>query len=279
MLEETTDISLPLNGYSNGIYYFIAVAYNEYGNSTSNCIQIAIQIPQIPGSFILSSNAEDPDTDGIFNLNWTESDGAQNYSIYQYDKFITVINTSLILVLEETTDLSLPLSGYSNGIYYFIAVAHNEYGNSTSNCIQITIQIPQIPGSFILSSDAEDPDTDGIFNLNWTESDGAQNYSIYQYDKFITVINNSLTIVLEETTDLSLPLSGYSNGIYYFIVVAYNEYGNSTSNCIQITFQIPQSIPNDNNFITMLIIIFSISGIAIVGTIITITYKVRRKKA
>jgi surface protein len=181
-----------------------------------------------PGLFTLSSNADIPDTDGSFTLTWTSSVGASNYSVYHYSRYITEINGSLTLLEEEITDLSLPLSGYSNGTYYFIVVAYNVYGETLSNCIMVVVGL--IPEAFTLSSDADIPDTDGSFTLTWTSSVGASNYSVYRYSRYITEINGSLTLLEEEITDLSLPLSGYSDGTYYFIVVAYNVYGETLSN-------------------------------------------------
>ncbi|MFX1469182.1 MAG: SBBP repeat-containing protein [Promethearchaeota archaeon] len=279
LVNQTNDLSIALSDYSNGIYYFRAVAYNKYGNSTSNCINVTVAIPPVPpSSFDLSSNAGTPDDDGDFTLTWTSSTGANNYSIYQYSSYISVINDSLTLLVNQTNDLSIALSDYSNGIYYFRAVAYNKYGNSTSNCINVTVAIPPVPpSSFDLSSNAGTPDDDGDFTLTWTSSTGANNYSIYQYSSYISVINDSLTLLVNQTNDLSIALSDYSNGIYYFRAVAYNKYGNSTSNCIQITIQISRDISNDNNFITMLIITFSIIGIGIIATILIIKYKIQRK--
>ncbi len=257
-----------LGGYTDsfgaGSYDMLLIKYNNSGGLQWNESWGGILIDKCNDIAIDSFN-------NVYITGYTKSYGIENYDslcLIKYDNTGGQLWNWSLEVWRQITGEGLKIDS-SNNIY----ISGEDAGD------MLFIKFLLKPESFDLSSNAEDPDTNGIFNLNWTESDGAQNYSIYQYDKFITVINNSLTIVLEETTDLSLPLSGYSNGIYYFIVVAYNEYGNSTSNCIQITFQIPQSIPNDNNFITMLIIIFSISGIAIVGTIITITYKVRRKKA
>lgn len=39
-----------ITGWSNGTYYLIAVAYNEYGNYTTACLKINILIPHIPSN-------------------------------------------------------------------------------------------------------------------------------------------------------------------------------------------------------------------------------------
>lgn len=103
----------------------------------------------LPYSFTLSTNATDPDTDGIFDLEWTSSEKAKNYSVYEYSSYITEFNNSLTLITLETTNMAHHLSGYSTGIYYFITVAKNNYGITLSNCIIVTVGIPSgggIPG-------------------------------------------------------------------------------------------------------------------------------------
>ncbi len=195
---------------------------------------------EAPGDFILSSNAGSPDDDGAFTLTWTSSSGANNYSIYQYSSYITDINGSLTYK-GKTNSLSFPFSGYSNGSYYFIAVAHNNFGNRSSNNINIVVSIspPSPPGSFVLSSNAGSPDDDGTFTLSWTSASGAINYSLYRHSSFITQINGSLTVLASETNSISLLQSGYSNGTYFFMAVAFNVNGNTTSNVLMIIVAIP----------------------------------------
>jgi len=227
-----------------GNYYYASllqdenvITYGKEGVGESCLTFIKGPVPEI---FALSSNAGDPDTDGNFDLTWDSSSGANNYSVYQYSKFITEINGSLTNLIDETEALTLPLIGYTDGTYYFIVVAHNDYGDTLSNCIDVTVANPSSPpGDFVLSSNAVLPDIDGIFDLSWGSSSGANNYSVYQYSKFITEINGSLTNLIDETEALTLPLIGYTDGTYYFIVVAHNDYGDTLSNCIDITVVIP----------------------------------------
>jgi hypothetical protein len=234
-----TDLSLALSGYTDGTYYFIAVAHNAYGDTLSNCIEVVVGIT--PGNFVLSSNAGTPDDNGAFDLSWTSAEAALNYSVYRYSEYITEINGSLTLLVNGTEDLTLPLSGYSDGTYYFIVVANNTYGDTLSNCLEVVVQIPQPtpPGNFVLSSNAGTPDDNGAFDLSWTSAAGAVSYSVYEYSSYITEINVSLTLLADGITNLSLALSGYSNGTYYFIAVAHNAYGDTLSNCIEVVVQIP----------------------------------------
>ena len=190
-----------------------------------------------PSPFTLSSDAGSPDDDGTFALNWTAASYANNYSVYRYSHYITEINGSVTLLADEITDLTWALSGYNDGTYYFIVVAHNDYGDTLSNCIQVNVERPP-PGDFTLSTNAGNPDINGIFDLTWTAASGANNYSIYRSSSFITVIDGSTTLLASEITDLTWALSGYEDGTYYYIVVAHNDHGDTLSNCIQVNVEL-----------------------------------------
>lgn len=235
-----TWIGLTFNCYWNvsdylaGIYFFIIEAQNEYTNTTSNCVSVTVQ--EEPGAFTLSSTAGNPDSDGDFQLQWTAADRADNYSVYQHTSPITVINGSVSLLQASITDLFYDILHSNNGTWYFLVVAFNEMGNTSSNCLSVTVQDP--PWPFILTSTAGSPDADGTFYLNWTTSINADNYSIYQYSGYITVINGSVTF-LGITTNIFYLCSDYANTTYYFLIVAVNEYENTSSNCLTVTVQDP----------------------------------------
>ncbi len=124
---------------------YITGYYRPAGVPSDDLFLVKLSIEVAPADFTLSSNAGTPDDDGDFTLTWTSSSGANNYSIYQYSSFITQINGSLTVLTNGINSLSLPLSGYSNGTYYFIAVAFNDIGSKSSNCISVAIAIPPTP--------------------------------------------------------------------------------------------------------------------------------------
>ena len=99
-------------------------------------------------------------------------------SIYEHDNYITEINDSVSELTSGLTTQTYPISRSVSGYYYYMIVAVNDVGNRTSNCYRAKIQIP--PGPLDLSSDANDPEIDGSFTLNWNVSRGAENYSIYR---------------------------------------------------------------------------------------------------
>jgi len=98
----------------------------------------------------------------------------------------------------------------------------------------ITLNIVQPPQVVLLSSDADNPDLDGTFDLIWTSSEHADNYSIYVYNRYITEINSSVVLLKDQIGISPYLISGLLDGTYYYVVVAFNEYGNTSSNCIQV---------------------------------------------
>jgi len=99
---------------------------------------------------------------GGIQLIWGSSEGAVNYSVYQYDQYIIEINNSIIKIAEDISNCFLYIYGLKSGVYYFKVVAKNNFGNSTSNCIQIILT---------LSSPSTDDDDDN----NSNQSDGIKN--------------------------------------------------------------------------------------------------------
>ena len=85
-------------------------------------------------------------------LSWTSSPGADNYSLYMDDTQITIIDSGVTLLLDQTATSPFPVSGLPNGEYYFVVVAHNQYGDTMSNNVHVTVNIsggstePEISG-------------------------------------------------------------------------------------------------------------------------------------
>ena len=240
LLQNNNSISpYSISGLKSGDYYFAVVSYNETGQKFSNSEHITVQLPK-PGNFTLTSDADETDTDGAFDLSWTASDGADNYSVYTYDKFISEFNESLAILADQNATSPFPISGLSDGVYYYVVIAYNGTGQTMSNCINITVDFPP-PGDFILTSDADYPDKNGIFYLSWTDSDGADNYSIYSYNKFISEINGSLISLAHQTALSPFLVTHLLNGEFYYVAVAYNETGQTLSTNVHVTIQISES--------------------------------------
>ena len=185
-----------------------------------------------PDNFELSSDASTHDPDGNFTISWTESLDADNYTLFQSDNLILELNSSVIEVAEENTNRTYSFENFPEGIYYFMVVAFNEYGNTSSNCIRVKVQFP--PGEFTLNNHTDIPDTDGIVNLTWSYSEGVKNYSVFVSEGIIYDVMSNGTLVVENITEEFYLTEELTNGDYYYVVIAYNEAGETMSNCIHV---------------------------------------------
>jgi hypothetical protein len=202
---------------------------------TDNNIFLLKEFP-IPSIFDLTTDAPRYDTDGAFNLFWTESYDAENYSLYYYDTQITKINSSINEIVSGNVNRTFLVTNLDRGTYYYKVVAFNKYGNFSSNSIRVVVQFP--PDSFTLFQPSPIIDTDGTIILSWTSSTGARNYSIYVNDAYIDDFDNKGNLILEGLTNTSsLVGEDLADDNYYFVVVALNEVGQTMSNCISVIIQ------------------------------------------
>ncbi|MHA2101699.1 MAG: glycosyl hydrolase family 18 protein, partial [Candidatus Kariarchaeaceae archaeon] len=222
-------------------YYFAVVAYNGTGSTISNYVEVNVLL----NVELTSIDAGNPDRDGEFQLSWEVNLGYDNYSLYSYDSPITEINDSIDLIREGLTNSSYHISGITNDtIIYYIIVGFTTTGNMSSNYVDVEV-LYGYPGEFGLSSSILD--AAGNYILTWTYSDGANNYTIYRSPYYMTYLNESYIDVVKNTDYVYHYIGGLGNGIYYFIIVAFNNYGNSTSNCIQIIVDKPTSDDDDDD--------------------------------
>jgi branched-chain amino acid transport system substrate-binding protein len=227
--------------------------------------------PQPPGIFTINSTAEKLDLDGIFNLTWTDSEGADNYSIYLSNKPLNYISKKFDVVAYQTALSPFQLV-LKKGHYYFRVVAYNKTGEIMSSN-DVLVKIPG-PEPFSLSSTAGNPDTDGEFELEWTQSARADNYSVFRYNNNIITINESLILLSNQTaiSPRNISISGLTNGKYFFVVAAFNEMGYTLSNNVYIIVK----SPFDMTFISIILIV-SISSVVGVASIFLIRAYTKRK--
>ncbi|MFX1478123.1 MAG: SBBP repeat-containing protein [Promethearchaeota archaeon] len=241
LVNETVNRTYSLENLFEGIYSFKVIAHNIYGNTSSNSLEIKVQFP--PSEFKLNNIIKTPIKDGIVNLTWTESNGAKNYSVYVHDSVIAEISEGSSLVEEGIITTSFLIENLTNGDYYYAIAAVNEAGVRISNTICVIVR--RAPAYFELTTDANNPDEDGNFELIWTRSEYALNYTIYFTNQ------SSLDISYQVLYDFTPPfewsiyryqIEGWANGTYEFQVIAYNEFGEFQTEWLEIKI----SIPNDN---------------------------------
>lgn len=234
IVEGNINKTVSFNSIEEGTYYYIVVGYNKYGNISSNVINITVQYP--PDIFYLFSDANIPDLDGIVNFTWSIAQGVEYYRLF--------INDSLHK--DNITETEFIVSNLDSGDYKVYIIAINDAGQRISN--ETTIYIRRSPSSFLLTTSAGIPDDDGAFELTWSKSFYAGYYVICNSSAFISEINLSVSVLLNFTPSLDLPtyrysLIGLNNGTYYYKIIAFNEYGNVETECIQVTVSIPPPHP------------------------------------
>jgi len=228
---------------------------------------LLIDPPQPPGNFSIQSTADNPDLDGKFNITWTNSEGADSYTIYISNNPLTYISRKFEIHAYQTA--TSPFSFHlKKGDYYIGVVSYNETGESmSSNYIHLTIPGP---GAFSLNTNAGNPDTDGNFDLVWTDSARADNYSFFHHNRYISKISDSLTILGNQTAQTPFPLEGFKSGKYYFTIAAHNNLGYTLSNNINIIVRL--------TFDVIPIITIAIVSVAGVSSAVLIGYYIKHKK-
>ena len=148
---------------------------------------------------------------------------------------------------------------------YSLEITADKGDNYEFESFQITLIITNTFEVIILSSDADNPDSDGTFYLLWISLENADNYSIYVYNSNITQINSSLTLLDVQIDNSAYLISGLPDGTYYYIIVAFNEYGNTSSNCIQVIVSgnVDEDIIPGYNLFTLISMILILSVIII----------------
>ena len=126
-----------------------------------------------PTPFLLSSDADNPDIDGSFILNWTASEFAESYSIYR--------NNSLVIGNLPSSQTTYQILNMPSGTYEFLVKATNELGNTTSNILPITIKLFPISFDFNIENSITLPNDPASFRIeleNFNETVDAEGYNI-----------------------------------------------------------------------------------------------------
>ena len=191
---------------------FIDINDNLYITGKADNQLFLTKFTPLPSRFNLMHNASNPDPDGTFVVNWTESLDAVNYSIFQSNMPIAhITNLNVIKIAEGNTNRTIAFKNLDVGTYYFVVVAYNEYGNTTSNMINITVQYP--PNNFSLTHDANLPENDGTVKFMWTSSQGAESYELFINNSLHkdNIIGNSYIVENLDTNDYSIYIAAIND--------------------------------------------------------------------
>ena len=216
---------------ASGTYYYVIVAGNIIGNSSiSNCENITI-LPQAPVLQPLTNIGN------TVYLNWTDVPDATIYYIYRNNTEISS-STGLTPILFTTYNYTEDI--VFSGTFFYVVIAGNSYGNSTiSNCENITLTLPPLAPTLQQPTNAGN-----TVYLNWTNVPDATIYYIYRNTTEITSITG-LTPIGTSTFNYTEDLVP-SADTYYYVIVAGNSYGNSSSSiCKNITIIFEDDGPDE----------------------------------
>ncbi len=238
-INQTSDLNYTDIITANGVYFYVIVVKNAIGSSSiSNCENVTVAIPlKAPD---LDPIAPAVDSDGNITLNWDDVATSTLYYVYR--------NASHITALNGLTPIGTPTnSNYSdiitvNGIYFYVIVATDGSMNSSiSNCENVTIAIP--PYAPDLDPIIPSINSDGNITLNWTDINEETIYYVYRNTSFITSIDGLTPITTVNTSNCTDSIS--TNGIYYYVIVAFDGWANSSiSDCENVTVAIPPETPD-----------------------------------
>ena len=144
---------------------------------------------------------------GHITLNWPASKSANTYNVFRGTASGAENATPVLSGISATT---ADVTSLTNGTtYYFTVAATNEAGTGAQS-----VEAHALPTAVAAGLTATAGD--GQVTLNWTNAEGASNYSIYQG----TVANVSTTTpVRTAVTATSATLTGLTNGTAYFFKV------------------------------------------------------------
>jgi hypothetical protein len=256
----TTPESIAFYEQSTGILLNSTFFYNNY-NYTLELIDTNAECnpSYLPGNFMLNTDAGTPDGDGMFNLSWSTSEYAVNYSIYMHSSFMSEIPPELTPVITETTDRITPITINTNGTYYFIVVAHNKFGNTLSNCLSVEVRIyrdTMAPLIYIIEPESGDEYTANIPIYEITVTELHLDSVWYSLDGGITNISITSYIgVIDEVAWNALP---YEPVIITFY--ANDTAGNIGSSSV-IVYKHPLITPEIPGPFVVLILIILFTGI------------------
>ncbi|MBN1800134.1 MAG: hypothetical protein JW891_01425, partial [Candidatus Lokiarchaeota archaeon] len=265
-----TILNVPINRTAIGVFsYTIEYRDGNMINGIPNTVLITVcNVPMV-----LSSGDVTTYNIGTETLDWVLMDTlmAGEYRVLANDtngKIYTWIDWT---AWTNGTILNVPINRTIPGIFAYTIEYQNGYMISgIPDTILVTIN-DVYPGTFWLYSDADNPDLNGNINIYWSNSLRANNYSIYMRYYVneswkIKEIQGGMIVQEQEVTNLTY-------GMYFFQVIAFNQYGNRSSNWIDVFVKPDAS--KDEEVIFSFDIIILCAGISVISIVSFFSIKKR----
>jgi len=120
----------------------------------------------------------------------------------------------------------------------FITGETQSFGAGDTDFLILKYNIYSIPKTPTLDVILPNPDDDGLIELNWNDVDQTITYYVFRDTSNIVSVTGLTPIAATTTSDFTDTL--YTNGTYYYVIVAGNSLGNSSiSNCENVTLTFP----------------------------------------
>jgi len=266
----------------NNIYLFNKSSSYPVWNYSTNGDVNSISISS-DGNYIVAGSYDE----SLYLFNKSSSVPLWNYSTNGNVKYVTISADGAYVVAGSDDEhiyffnksSSTPLWNYSTSTEvssstissdgkYFISGGLN--GN-------IILFYNFIFEDLILFTNTMSIDTKGTFELRWTPLEGIDNYSIYYYNKIITEINSSTTLLKSGITTNYYSVNRLNEGDYFFIIIAYNETGSYNSNNIFIKVRF-DDVSNDLLFQIILLVLIFGSLLTVSSSVAYIYGKISKKR-
>ena len=232
---QTTDVSIVVSGFSNGVLYFFDVyATNQFGNSGSSNIASATPytIPGAPYLYAFGGNT-------LVTLQWTTPYNGGLTIIY----YLVYVNG--VSQTTGSTATSLILNGLNNGQQYSFQVAavgtnnQSEFEGALSNVATATPST--VPNAPAITSAAPNGQS-GQVQLGWIPPDNNGGNPIQYYVVQYGTDPNFGNADSLSTSNTGSTVTGLTNGtLYYFRVAAVNA--NGTGAFSGVVSATPSTVP------------------------------------
>ena len=235
-------------------------------------------LSQGPASPLLDS-LKTPDFDGKIILTWGRVLGTKFFTIYRHHSFITEINGSLTEV-GTTPEFRFVDIVLSNGTFYYAVTASNMFGESSpSQTESVEILVERFPPSPPILYPSNSPTENSTYTVSWSPVEGSDNYLLFRETSMINSSEGLIPIMSGNFT--SFIESGLTDGIYYYCVVATNEFGQSELSNIDLVIiasqdDLPEYKGNIPGFSTRFLVI--LMGLTSLGLIQTVMRNIQGKQ-
>lgn len=258
----TEGTQIDISGLQNGVFsYFVVRAVDSSGNEDSNLVEKSVlpttNVDNSPPEFDGLQFAVDTGTGGKVSLSWqaaNERDTSECNSDpslpVSYDIFYSTTSGGQDFQSPDATtqELSIDISGLTNGVsYFFVVRARDSVGNQETNTVERmvipTTATDSTPPEFAGLESAFDSRKGGSVILTWsaatdpnTEECNSDPSEPISYFIYISTTPGSQNFLSPDgiTQNTQIEISGLENGVtYFFIVRARDAAGNEENNTIE----------------------------------------------